>query len=155
MSLNDGNTPEQTLEALSNKSSGSTDSARPKEEPEEIRCLEGVDFTIGLDIKPLTPEEVEQMAEEARAKNRPVDQKYIEQMKKEGVTEDLAIKAFIGLFGGNESEARFFLNSNFYSWTDAPSPIDQLKKAVKEDKMTECVDRIEGTFISWSWGEYV
>ena len=155
MSLNDGYTPERTLEALSNESSGSTDSARPKEEHEEIRCLEGVDFTIGLDIKPLTPEEVEQMAEEARAKNRPVDQKYIEQMKKEGVTEDLAIKAFIGLFGGNESLARFFLNSNFYSWTNAPSPIDQLKTAVEKGKMTECVDRIEGTYISWSWGDYV
>ena len=155
MSLNDGYAPERTLKALSNEPSGSSDSARPKEEHEEIRYLEGVDFTIGLDIKELTQEEVEQMAAEAKAKERPVDQGYVEKMKKEGVTEDLAIKAFIGLFGGNESEARFFLNSNFYRWTDAPSPIDQLKKAVKEGKMTECVARIEDTYISWSWGEYV
>ena len=155
MSRNDGYTPERILETLSNEPNGSNDSARPNEKTDEIRCLEGVDFTIGLDITPLTPEEVEQMAEEARAKKRPVDQYYIEQMKNEGVTEDLAIKAFIGLFGGNESLARFFLNSNFYSWTDAPSPIDQLKKAVEEGEMTECVDRIKGTYISWSWGDYV
>lgn len=155
MSLNDGYAQERTLEALSNEPSGSNDSARAKKKTDEIRYLEGVDFTIGLDITPLTPEEVKQMAEEARAKKRPVDQYYIEQMKNEGVTDDLAIKAFIGLFGGNESLARFFLNSNFYSWTDAPSPIDQLKKAVEEGKMTECVDRIEGTYISWSWGDYV
>ena len=155
MGLNDGNTPERTLEALSNEPSGNNDSTRPNEKTDEIRYLEGVDFTIGLDITPLTPEEIEQIAEEARSKKRPVDQYYIEQMKNEGVTEVLAIKAFIGLFGGNESLARFFLNSNFYSWTDAPSPIDQLKKAVEEGKMTECVDRIEGTYISWSWGDYV
>lgn len=155
MSLNDRYTSDRSIEALSNDPSGSNDSARPNEKTDEIRYLEGVDFTIGLDIKPLTPQEVEQMAAEAKAKERPVDQDYIEQMRKEGVTEDLAIKAFIGLFGGNESLTRFFLNSNFYGWTDAPSPIDQLKKSANEGSLTECVGRIEETYISWSWGEYV
>ena len=88
--MNDGYIPEQTLEALSNEPSGSRDSARPEDEIEEIRCVEGVDFTVGLDIKALTQEEVEQMLAKAKAKERPVDQGHIEQMKNEGVTADLA-----------------------------------------------------------------
>ena len=155
MKLNSGYTPERTLESRSNEPCGSNDSPRPKEEIEKIRCLEGVDFTVGLDIKALTPEECEQISAEFVARLRPNDQRYIEQMKKEGVTEDIAVKAFIGWFADNESEARFFLNSNFYGWTDAPSPIDQLKKAVKEDNMTKYVDLIEGSYTSWSLGEYV
>ncbi len=75
-------------------------------------------------------------------------------MKEEGVTEELAIKAFVGRFGGNESQTRFFLNSDFYYGSDAPTPLTRLFKAREEDSFAECIEMIEGTKISWDLGDH-
>lgn len=61
----------------------------------------------------LSKDEAEKRATSALKKEHPVDYRYIELMKRGGVSEDLAIKAFVGRFGGNESQIRFFLNADF------------------------------------------
>ena len=87
---------------------------------DEIKTLEGVDFTKFVEVQYLTKDEAKKRATSALEKVRPVDYRYIELMKRDGVSEDLAIKAFVGRFGGNESQTRFFLNADFYYGSDAP-----------------------------------
>ena len=92
------------------------------EKQEGVEVLEGVDFTKYVDVVYLTSEEVKRRAAESRKKVEPVDYRYIEQMKKEGITEELAIKAFVGSFRGNENQTQFFLSSTFYYGSDTPTP---------------------------------
>ena len=75
---------------------------------EDVLTLEGEDLAKVYGAKFMSPEEAEQAAAEARARQRPIDYRYIEQMQKDGVTEELAVKAFVGRFGGNEGETKFF-----------------------------------------------
>ncbi len=110
-----------------------------------VRILEGVDFTQFVDVEYITPEEAKRLAAESRERERPIDYRYIEQMKKEGVTEELAIMAFIGRFEGNRAQTEFFLNSDFYYGSDAPTPLDRLRKAILEDTIPECLELLEGT----------
>lgn len=121
---------------------------------EEVETLEGVDFTKFVDVEYLTPDDIKRIEAEAKAKERPVDYRYIERMKSEGVTEELAVKAFIGRFYGNEARTRFFLNSDFYYGSDAPTPLDRLEKAIREDAIPECVEMLEGTKISFDYGDH-
>lgn len=112
---------------------------------EGVETLEGLDFTKYVEVEYLTPEQAKKLAAEVLAEERPVDYSYIERMKKEGVSEALAVGAFKGRFGGNESRTKFFLNSKFYYGSDAPTPLDRLIKAVEEDTMPECIEMLEGT----------
>ena len=121
---------------------------------DEIITLEGENLEKYGELEFITPERAKILEAEARAKLRPVDYKYIERMKEEGVTEELAIKAFVGLFGGNEARTEFFLNGDFYYGSDAPTPLARLKKAITEDKIAECIDMLEGTSESLSWGDH-
>ena len=123
----------------------SVSAEEPTDVDDEIRTLEGIDFTKFVEVPTITPEEARKLAAEVRAKERPVDYNYIERMKTEGVTEELAIKAFIGKFRGNEAQTRFFLNADFYYGSDAPTPLDRLTKAVQEDTIDECILMLEGT----------
>ena len=84
----------------------------------------------------MTSKEAKRYAQEAEDNERPVDYQYIDQMKKKGVSEELAVKAFVGLFGGNEKRTQFFLKSHFYYGSDAPSPLDRLKKALSDGNMS-------------------
>ncbi len=115
------------------------------EEEEERGVLQGENLERLGELDYITPERAKILAAEARAKERPIDYKYIEQMKREGVTEDLAVKAFIGRFGGNKTQTQFFLTSDFYYGSDAPTPLDRLKKAILEDTVPECIEMLEGT----------
>ena len=121
---------------------------------EDVVTLEGEDLVEVYGAKFMSPEEAEQAAAEARARQRPIDYRYIEQMKKDGVTEELAVKAFLGRFGGNEGETKFFLNSDFYYGSDAPTPLDRLKKAVAEGTMSECIEMLEGTKQGLDYGDH-
>ena len=121
---------------------------------DEIITLEGESLEKYGELEFITPEEAKILEAEARAKLRPVDYKYIERMKEEGVTEELAIKAFVGLFGGNEARTEFFLNGDFYYGSDAPTPLARLKKAITDDKIPECIDMLEGTSESLAWGDH-
>ncbi len=123
-------------------------------EDEDVITLEGEDLSKIPGVKILSSEEALRDAEEARALERPIDYRYIEQMKKEGVTEELAIKAFVGRFCGNEDQTQFFLNSDFYYGSDAPTPLDRLKKAIEEDTVSECIEMLEGTKISLDFGDH-
>lgn len=87
-----------------------------------------------------------------RLKNDQLIIGYIDQMKKERVTVELAIKAFAGRFGGNESRIKFFLNADFYYGSDAPTPLARLIRAFEDDTISECIEMIEGTKISWYQG---
>lgn len=124
------------------------------EDAEDVEVLEGVDFTKYVDVVYITPEQAEKRAAAAKAKERPVDYRYVDQMKREGVTEELAVKAFVGRFGGNEPRTRFFLNSDFYYGSEAPTPLTRLIKAFEEDTISECIEMIEGTRISWYQGAH-
>ena len=121
---------------------------------EDVLTLEGEDLEKVYGAKYMSPEEAEQSAAEARALERPIDYHYIEQMKKDGVTEELAVKAFLGRFRGNEGRTKFFLNSDFYYGSDAPTPIDRLKKAVAEGTMSECIEMLEGTKRGLDYGDH-
>ena len=121
---------------------------------DEIITLEGESLEKYGELEFITPERAKILEAEALAKERPVDYKYIERMKEEGVTEELAIKAFVGLFGGNEARTEFFLNGDFYYGSDAPTPLARLKKAITEDKIPECIEMLEGTRESLSWGDH-
>ncbi len=112
---------------------------------EEVGTLEGVDFTKFVKVEYVTPDEAKRLAEESRARERPIDYQYIEQMEKEGVTEEIAVRAFVGRFGGNENQTKFFLNSRFYYGSDAPTPLDRLRKAVAEGTIPECIETLEQT----------
>lgn len=115
------------------------------EDVQEIETLEGVDITKYVDVEYISPEEVRRLAAEVRAKERPIDYEFIEKMKADGVTEELAVKAFIGRFRGNEAQTRFFLNADFYYGSETRTPLAQLVKAAKEDTMTECIEMLEET----------
>lgn len=52
-------------------------------------------------LKYIEREEAKRAEEKARVTLRPMYYKYIEQMKKEGVSDELAVKAFIGRPAGN------------------------------------------------------
>lgn len=132
----------QDNQECSASSKGQTDGAV---EDDETKVLEGVDFTKFVDVPTMTLDEARKLAAEVRAKERPVDFHYIEQMKTKGVTEELAIKAFIGKFRGNEPQTRFFLNADFYYGSDAPTPLDRLTKAVKENTILDCIAMLEAT----------
>ena len=119
---------------------------------EDVVTLEGEDLEKVYGAKFMSAEEAEQSAAEARALVRPIDYRYIEQMKKDGVTEELAVKAFVGRFRGNEGRTKFFLNSDFYYGSDAPTPLDRLKKAVAEGTVSECIEMLEGTKRSLDYG---
>ncbi len=121
---------------------------------ENVETIQGVDFTKFVKVEYLSPEDIEKAQVEVRAKERPVDYQYIERMKKEGVTEELAVKAFVGRFYGNEDMTRFFLNSDFYYGSDAPTPMDKLIKAIKEDTIPECIDMLEATKVSFEYGDH-
>lgn len=110
-----------------------------------VRILEGVDFTKYVEVEYITPEVAKRLAAESKERERPIDYRYIEQMKKEGVTEELAIMAFIGRFEGNRAQTEFFLNSDFYYGSDAPTPLDRLRKAIIADTIPECIELLEGT----------
>lgn len=124
------------------------------DESENIQVLEGQDFTKYVEVKYITPEEAIKRATAAKAKERSIDYQYIDQMKKYGVSEDLAIKAFIGRFGGNEDRTQFFLNSKFYYGSDAPTPLDRLRKAINEDTIPECIELLEGTKNALDQGDH-
>ena len=124
------------------------------EKSENIQVLEGEDFTKYVDVKYNTHEDALKRAAAAKSKERSIDYRYIDQMKKHGVTEDLAIKAFVGRFGGNEDRTQFFLNSKFYYGTDAPTPLDRLRKAVNEDTIPEYIELLEGTKIALDQGDH-
>ena len=124
------------------------------EKNKSIQVLEGEDFTEYVDVKYNTPDDALKRATEAKAKERPIEYKYIDQMKKHGVTEYLAIKAFVGRFGGNEDRTQFFLNSKFYYGSDAPTPLDRLRKAVNEDTIPECIELLEWTKIALDQGDH-
>lgn len=143
MSLRNGSDSAPAIQAHSEDSQFSEE--RNNAEDDEIVTLEGVDFTKFVDVQALTPDQAKKLAAEVRAKERPLNYRYIERMKTEGVTEDLAIKAFIGMFRGNEAQTKFFLNADFYYGSDAPTPLDRLTKAVEEDKIHECIVMLEGT----------
>lgn len=134
---------------ISNESQALTGQTDTRDVPvvavEEVETLEGVDITKYIDVKQITPEEAKRLAAEVRAKERPIDFKFIEKMKAEGVTEELAVKAFKGRFRDNEAQTRFFLNADFYYGSDAPTPLTQLVKAVKEETLTEYIELLEGT----------
>ena len=121
---------------------------------DEVITLEGESLEKYGELEFITPERAKVLEAEARAKERPVDYTYIERMKEEGVTEELAIKAFVGLFGGNEVRTEFFLNGDFYYGSDAPTPLARLKKAIIEDKIPECIEMLEGTKISLEYGDH-
>ena len=143
MSLRNGSDSAPAIQALSDYSECSEE--RKNVEDDEIVTLEGIDFTKFVEVPAITPEEAQKLAAEVRAKERPLDYRYIERMKTEGVTEDLAVKAFIGMFRGNEAQTKFFLNADFYYGSDAPTPLDRLTKAVEEDKIQDCIVMLEGT----------
>ncbi len=124
------------------------------EKNENIQVLEGEDFTKYVDVEYNTREDALKRATAAKAKERSIDYRYIDQMKQHGVTEDLAIKAFVGRFGGNEDRTQFFLNSKFYYGSDAPTPLDRLRKAVNEDTIPECIELLEGTKIALDQGDH-
>lgn len=84
------------------------------DDEEDVETMEGVDFTKFVDVEYLSLADIERIDAEARAKESPVDYRYIDQMKREGVTEELAVKAFVGRFFGNEVRTRFFLKSDFF-----------------------------------------
>ena len=121
---------------------------------DEVEVFEGVDFTKFVNVRIPTKEEAEKRAALMKAKVRPINYVYIEQMKREGVSEELAIKAFIGRFGGNESQTKFFLNADFYYGSDAPTPLTRLIKAREENTLAECIELIEDTKISWDYGDH-
>ena len=121
---------------------------------EDVMTLEGEDLEKVYGAKFMSPEEAEQDAAEARALERPIDYRYIEQMKKDGVTEELAVKAFVGRFCGNETQTKFFLNSDFYYGSDAPTPLARLKKAVAEGTVSECLEMLEGTKRGLDYGDH-
>ena len=125
-----------------------------KDGTEDVLTLEGEDLAKVYGAKFISPEEAEQRAAEARALERPIDYRYIEQMKKDGVTEELAVKAFVGRFRGNEVRTKFFLNSDFYYGSDAPTPLDRLKKAVAEGTVPECIEMLEGTKQGLDYGDH-
>ena len=145
MPYGNGTFDSSEIETLEEEQTVNTDTTTTDNESEEISTFEGEDFTKYVKVKYLTPEEVKRVAAEERAKERPIDYRYIDRMKKEGVTEELAVRAFIGSFGGNEYQTQFFLNSRFYYGSDAPTPLDRLRKAVREDKIAECIAMLEGT----------
>ena len=121
---------------------------------QEVKTLEGVDFTKFVEVQYLSKDEAKKRVASALEKERPVDYRYIELMKRDGVTEDFAIKAFVGRFGGNESQTRFFLNADFYYGSEAPTPLTRLIKAREEDAFAECIEMIEDTKISWDYGDH-
>ena len=121
---------------------------------DEIITLEGESVEKYGELEFITPEKAKILEAEAIAKERPVDYKYIEQMKNEGVTDELAVKAFIGRFGGNRTRTEFFLNGDFYYGSDAPTPLSRLRKAIIEDKIPECIEMLEGTKISLEYGDH-
>ena len=121
---------------------------------DDVVTLEGEDLEKVYGAKFMSPEEAEQAAAQARALLRPIDYRYIEQMKKDGVTEELAVKAFVGRFGGNDGETKFFLNSDFYYGSDASTPLDRLKKAVAEGTVSECIEMLEGTKRGLDYGDH-
>ena len=121
---------------------------------EDVLTLEGEDLEKVYGAKFMSPEEAERSAAEARALERPIDYRYIEQMKKEGVTEELAVKAFVGRFCGNEGETKFFLNSDFYYGSDAPTPLARLQKAVTDGTVSECIEMLEGTKRGLDYGDH-
>ena len=102
----------------------------------------------------MSPEEARRDAEEARELERPIDYQYIDLMKKEGVTKELAVKAFAGIFCGNEEQTQFFLNSDFYYGSDAPTPLDRLKKTIAEDSVAECIEMLGGTKRGLDYGDH-
>ncbi len=142
------------LITLDDSSCSSDEHVHLVNEDEDVKTLEGDDLSKIPVVKFLSPEEAVRDAEEARSLERPIDYRYIEQMKKEGVSEELAIKAFVGRFCGNEDQTQFFLNSDFYYGRDAPTPLDRLKKAVAEDTVSECIEMLEGTKISLEFGDH-
>lgn len=125
-----------------------------EDERTEDITLQGENFERFGELKFIEEEDAKRLAAEEKANLRPIEYRYIEQMKKEGVTEELAVKAFIGRFGGNEVRTKFFLNSDFYYGSDAPTPLDRLKKAIIEDKTLECIEMLEGTKISLDYGDH-
>ena len=137
---------------------GPSENSEPSDEivnaDDKVKTLEGVDFTKFVEVQYLTKDEAKKRATSALEKERPVDYRYIERMKRDGVSEDLAIKAFVGRFGGNESQTRFFLNADFYYGSDAPTPLTRLIKAREDDTFAECIELIEDTKISWDYGDH-
>lgn len=147
-----GTSPES--HALDENPDNKDESVVTCDDEEEVKTLEGVDFTKFVDVEYLSQDEIKKIETEARAKERSVDYRYIERMKTEGVTEDLAVKALVGRFYGNEARTRFFLNSDFYYGSDAPTPLDRLEKAIREDAIPECIEMLEGTKISFDYGDH-
>lgn len=145
MPYGNGTFDSSEIETLEEEQSDSKDAIAPDRASQEVEPLEGEDFTKYVDVRFMTAEEAKVKAAECRAEERPIDYRYIEQMIKEGVTEELAVKAFVGSFGGNEYQTKFFLNSRFYYGSDAPTPLDRLRKAVQEDRIAECIAMLEGT----------
>lgn len=78
------------------------------DDEDEVLLLEGQSFERFGDVQVISPDEAIKPVVAARAKIRPVDLQIIECMREEGVTEELAVKAFVGLFGGNEVRTAFF-----------------------------------------------
>ena len=154
MALDNGIVTSTELVALDDSSCSCDEQVPVVNQNEDVITIEGEDLSKIPRVKFLSPEDVLRDVEEARALERPIDYRYIEQMKKEGVTEELAIKAFVGRFRGNEDQTQFFLNSDFYYGSDAPTPLDRLKKAIEEDKVSECIEMLEGTKISLDFGDH-
>lgn len=119
-----------------------------------VETMEGDDLSKIEGVRFMSPEEARRDAEEARELERPIDYRYIDLMKKEGVTEELAVKAFVGIFCGNENQTQFFLTSDFYYGSDAPTPLDRLKKAIAEDSVDECIEMLEGTKRGLDYGDH-
>ena len=145
MSYGNGTFDSSVIEKVEEDQSVSKDTIVLDRVSHEVEPLDGEDFTKYVDVTYMTAEEAKIKAAECRAEELPIDYRYIEQMKNEGVTEELAITAFVGSFGGNEYQTKFFLNSRFYYGSDAPTPLDRLRKAVDEDKIAECIEMLEGT----------
>ena len=141
------------FEALSENSETQAEVANA-DGTEDVVTLEGEDLEKVYGAKFMSPEEAEQKAAEARALERPIDYRYIEQMKKDGVTEELAVKAFAGRFCGNETQTKFFLNSDFYYGSDAPTPLARLQNAVAEGTVSECIEMLEGTKRGLDYGDH-
>ena len=119
-----------------------------------VETMEGDDLSKIEGARFMSPEEARRDAEEARELERPINYHYIDLMKKEGVTEELAVKAFAGIFCGNENQTQFFLTSDFYYGSDAPTPLDRLKKAIAEDSVAECIEMLEGTKRGLDYGDH-
>ena len=61
---------------------------------DELITLEGENFARFGELAYIEREEAERSEEEARVAIEPVDYKFVEQMKKEGVSEEPAVSAF-------------------------------------------------------------